>query len=77
MSAFPAAERFGAIDRALRPKTFWQRFAQALDAYFAYRSRQAVPVIALRRSKREIDRCRQLMHKGSAMAAGASDLTRI
>jgi hypothetical protein len=42
---------------------FWQRFARALDAYLADRTKQAVPEIALRRAKHEIARCRRLMHK--------------
>jgi hypothetical protein len=45
------------------PPGFWQRFAQALDAYFVDRTKRAVPEITLRRSKHEIARCRRLMHR--------------
>jgi hypothetical protein len=75
MSVLPAAEMSGAVNRAIRRKT-WQRFARAMDVNFVDRSGQAVPATVLPRSKHGIDRCRQLMHKGSAMAVGASDLTR-
>jgi hypothetical protein len=57
---------------AAKPDRFWQRFAQALDACFVDRSRRAVPAAALRRSKLDIDRCRRLMPKSSAIAAAAS-----
>jgi hypothetical protein len=48
------------------PPGFWKRFAQALDAYLAERTKRAVPEITLRRSRHEIARCRRLMHKREA-----------
>jgi hypothetical protein len=54
------------------PTGFWQRFAQALDAYFADRTKQAMPAIALRRSKHEIARCRRLIHKQVAVQSKKS-----
>jgi hypothetical protein len=41
----------------------WRRLAQAIDAYCMQRSKRIVPDVTLRRSKREIVRCRQLMRK--------------
>jgi hypothetical protein len=48
------------------PPSFWKKFAQALDTYLAERTKRAVPEITLRRSGREIARCRRLMHKHEA-----------
>jgi hypothetical protein len=50
---------------------FWRRFGQALEAYSVDRTKRAVPEIALRRSKHEIDRYRRLMLKGSMAPAEA------
>jgi hypothetical protein len=59
------------IDQA-RPPNFWQRLAEALDAYFVNRTKRAVPEAALRRSKHEVARCRRLMHRGvAAQGCGA------
>jgi len=69
MSVLPAAEKPGAVAGATKPKGFWQRFAEALDAYLADRSRRVVPAVALRRSKHDIDRCRRLMHRTAAVVA--------
>jgi hypothetical protein len=49
------------------PSGFWQKFAHALDAYFAGRTQRVVSEITLRRSKHEIARCRRLMHKQAAV----------
>lgn len=43
-------------------RSIWQRIAQSLDQLVVNRSRQAVPAIALRRSKYEFSRCRRLLH---------------
>ena len=45
----------------------WRRLAQAIDAYCIQRSKRIVPDVTLRRSKREIARCRQIMRKPSRM----------
>jgi hypothetical protein len=71
MSVIPVDEP-GAVTGAANPQRFWQRLAQALDAYFVDRSRRAMPAATLRRSKHEIDRCRRLMRKGRAMASVAT-----
>jgi hypothetical protein len=71
MSVIPVGELPGAVNGATRPQGFWQRFAQALDAYLADRTRRAVPEITLRRSKHEIARCRRLMHKRVAVPVEA------
>jgi hypothetical protein len=72
MSIIPVDEAPRAGNGATKPPDFWQSLAEALDAYFVDRSRRAVPAIALRRSKHDVDRCRRLMRNGSAMAAAAS-----
>ena len=46
-----------------RLQGFWQTLARSLDAYFAGRTRWAVPEVTLRRSKHEIARCRRLAHR--------------
>ncbi len=55
-----------------RHSSFWGRLAQALDEYFADRTRRAVPEITLRRSKHDIDRLRRLMHRNSLVPVGVS-----
>jgi hypothetical protein len=50
---------------AVKRVGFWRALAQALDHYTAERMQRAVPEMALRRSKHEIDRCRRLMLKNS------------
>jgi hypothetical protein len=72
MSGIPLTEmnftaRSGVADR----DGFWQRFARALDGYLIDRSRHALPAPTLRRSRRDIDRCRRLMHSGGAAATAA------
>jgi len=58
-----------AADAAARPSRFWQRIAQTFDSYLAERTKRTVPEITLRRSKREIDRCRRLMHRNAMVPA--------
>lgn len=67
MSAIPVDEPSGTVERP----GFWQKLARALDAFFAVRTKRAVPEVALRRSTHEVARCRRLMLKG-AMAATAA-----
>jgi hypothetical protein len=62
MSVFSANEGSCAVIGAPRLH-FCQTSARSLDAYFAGRTRQAVPEVTLRRSKHEIARCRRLVHK--------------
>ena len=51
-------------------RRFWQRLAHALDEYFAERSKRAVPATILRRSHRELTRCRRLMHRAGETGLG-------
>jgi hypothetical protein len=51
------------------PYGFWRRLADVLDARFAGRSQRVVPEAALRRSRREVARCRRLMHRAYAGVA--------
>ena len=71
MSVIPVDEPPGAR-AAAAPQSFWQRFAQALDAYFVDRTKRAVPEITLRRCKHDVDRLRRLMHKSSLVPVGAN-----
>ena len=71
MSVIPVDEPPGARAGAAQQR-FWQRFAQALDAYFVDRTKRAVPEITLRRCKHDVDRLRRLMHKESLVPVGAS-----
>jgi hypothetical protein len=63
MSVIPVDEMPRSVYGAAKRGRFWQRFAQALDAYFTNQTKRAVPEIALRRSKHDLARCRRLMHK--------------
>ncbi len=72
MSVVPVNEPPGARTAAARPEGFWRRLARALDAYFADRTKRAVPEITLRRSKHEVARCRRLMHKHVAVPVKAN-----
>ena len=66
MSVIPVDEPPGTT-AAAKPEGVWQKLAQSLDAYFVDRTIRAVPAITLRRSKHDIERCRRLMHKSSAV----------
>jgi hypothetical protein len=50
---------------------FWSRLVQAFDDYLAERTKRTFPEVTLRRSKREIDRCRRLMREAAAVPNGA------
>ena len=65
MSVVPVDEPPGVTGTEAERKGFWHRLARALDQHFVDRSRRAVPATALRRSKRDIERCHQLMHKNA------------
>jgi len=69
MSVIPVDEPDGAGNGAAKLGGFWRRLAQALDEYFVNRMKRAVPEIALRRSKQDINRFRRLMHKNSMAPA--------
>jgi hypothetical protein len=63
MSVVPVDEMPRSVYGTAKRDSFWQRFAQALDAYFAGQTKRAVPEITLRRSKHDLARCRRLLHK--------------
>jgi hypothetical protein len=67
MSVIPADQPLAAV---AKPGGFWQRLAHSLDAYFAERSKRAVPATILRRSHRELTRCRRLMHRRGETGLG-------
>ena len=71
MSVIPVDEMPRSVYGAAKRGGFWQRFAQALDAYFANQTKRAVPEITLRRSKHDLARCRRLMHKRLAASIEA------
>ena len=58
-----------------RPRYYWRRLANLLDAHFVERSRQAIPATVLRRSKHDIERCRRLMHKDRPAMAAAKTVS--
>jgi len=60
LSVIPVGETSGVFARVAK-RGVWQKLAQAVDAYCARRFERTVSDIALRRSKREIARCRQLV----------------
>jgi hypothetical protein len=62
MSVLAADEGRRAFESAAKPG-FWQKLARALDASFANRSKRAMPIDALRRSRRDIERCRRLLRR--------------
>jgi len=60
MSVVPVGETSDVFAGAAK-QGVWEKLAQAVDAYCARRFERTVSDIALRRSKREIARCRQLV----------------
>jgi hypothetical protein len=75
MSVVPADQPPSAGTVAAQPLRFWQRLAQALDEHFAERSKRAVPAIILRRSRRELARCRRLAHGSGETGLSVSPMT--
>ena len=70
MSVLAADELPRAFEGVVKPG-FWQRLARALDASFANRSKRAMPVDALRRSRRDIERCRRLLRRDVRVPVGS------
>jgi hypothetical protein len=66
-------ERPRAFEGAAKPG-FWQRLARALDASFANRSKHAMRVDALRRSRRDIVRCRRLLRRDVRVPGGTNSV---
>jgi hypothetical protein len=60
MSVLPVGETSGVFARAAK-RGVWQKLPQAVDAYCERCFERTVSDIALRRSKREIARCRRLV----------------
>jgi hypothetical protein len=71
MRVIPVDKPPGPAGHLAKPRGFWQRLAQALDAYFVDRTRRAVPNATFRRSRHEIERCRRLMLEGALSPAYA------
>ena len=63
MSVFAVHDLPSAFECAPRPG-FWQLLGRVLDASFVNRSKRAVPIDALRRSRRDVERCRRLLRTG-------------
>jgi hypothetical protein len=72
MSVIPADELGGAANAAPKPESFWQGLSRAIDAYLADRTKKVIPAITLRRSRREIARCRWLIRSRVAVPAHTS-----
>jgi hypothetical protein len=77
MSVIPVDEIPRSVYGTAKRDGFWQRFAQALDAYFANQTKRAVPEITLRRSKHEIARCHRLLRRAQAAPIKTSLGTRV
>lgn len=69
MSVIP--ESPGGASRTTKREGFWQRLMAALDQHFVERAKRAVPAVTLRNSKRDMDRCRRLMHQAAAIPSEA------
>jgi hypothetical protein len=63
MSVFAIDDLSQSFAGAAKP-SFLQRLARALDAGFVNRSKRVMPVDALRRSRRDVERCRRLLRTG-------------
>ena len=70
-----SADQLPTASTVAQPLRFWQRLAQALDEHFAERSKRAVPAIILRRSRRELARCRRLVHRSGDTGPSVSPMT--
>jgi hypothetical protein len=75
MSIISADQPPSASTVAAQPLRFWQRFAQTLDEHFAERSKGAVPAMILRRSLRELARCRRLVRRSGETGLSNSPMT--
>ena len=62
MSVVPVGETSDVFAAAAK-RGVWQKLAQAVNAYCAQHSKRMVSDIVLRRSKRELARCRGLVRK--------------
>ena len=70
MSVLAAGELHHAFEGVLKPG-FWRRLARALNASFANRSKRAIPIDALRRSRRDIERGRRLLRRDVRVPVGS------
>ena len=75
MSVLPVDAARRATGSARKSEGFWQSLVLALDQHFVDRTRRAVPAVTVRRSKRDMDRCRRLLRK-SATAPRQAGLCR-
>jgi hypothetical protein len=70
MSVLAAHEMPSAFEGVMKPG-LWRRLARVLDASFANRSKRAMPIDALRRSRRGIERCRRLVRRDVRLPVGS------
>jgi hypothetical protein len=70
VSVLAADELPHAFEGVVNPG-FWRRLVRALDASFANRSKRAIPTDALRRSRRDIERCRRLLRRDVRVPVGS------
>jgi hypothetical protein len=70
-----SADQLPTASTVAQPLRLWQRLAQTLDEHFAERSKRAVPAIILRRSRRELARCRRLVHRSGDTGPSVSPMT--
>jgi hypothetical protein len=77
MTSILVKDGLSSANRGAISQTLWQRIARAFDNFVTRRSRQAVPATVLRRSRRDHDRCRRLMLRGSISSRRGGGFERV
>jgi hypothetical protein len=77
MTSIPVKDGLSSANRGAISQTLWQRIARAFDNFVTRRSRQTVPATVLRRSRRDHDRCRRLMLRGSISSRRGGGFERV
>ena len=77
MTSVPVEDELSAANRGAISQTLWQRIARAFDNYVTRRRREAVPATVLCRSRRDHDRCRRLILRGSISSRSGRGFDRV
>jgi hypothetical protein len=77
MTSVHVEDELRAANRGAILQTLWQRIARGFDNFVTRRSREAVPATVLRRSRRDHDRCRRLMLRGSITSRSGRSFERV
>jgi hypothetical protein len=72
MSVSPVDADPDPASRATKPRGFWSRISRALDALVERRAKRAVPAMALRHAKHDVDCYRRLMLKSAGAPVDAA-----